>query len=280
MGWRGAVMVMPELLGFAFVQRALIAGMLVSLVASYFGVFVIQRRLSFLGHGLAHAAFGGVALGLLLGAQPLWVALPFTVLVAVAMVCVSDNGALREDAAIGILLSLAMALGVLFMSLRQGYAADAHSFLFGSILAVGAGDLWAAGALLLLTLCAIPLWGRWAYATFDRESARADKLPVRFDDYLLAILLAVTIVVAVKIVGAVLVSAFLIVPAATARLLSARFSTMTLLSMALALLTTLGGLLVSLQTEVPSGAMIVLAQAGVFLAVLLLTSVLRRNTTA
>jgi len=248
-----------------FLQRALLAGLLIGIASSYYGVFIVQRGLAFLGDGLAHAALGGVALALLLGGEPLWIAVPFTVLVAVGIVWVTERTQLGADTAIGVFFAVAMALGIIFLSLRQSYSADALTYLFGSLLAVGRVDLWAAGGVAAMTLAAVPLWGRWAYATFDRESALADRLPVRRDDYLLAVLVAVTIVVAAKVVGIVLLSSFLTIPAATARLVSSRFTAMTVLAVCLGGLSVIAGLYLSYVLDLPSGATIVLTQTACFM---------------
>ena len=262
---------MLEMLGYTFMQYALIAGGLVSLASAYFGVFIVQRRMAFLGHGLAHAAFGGVALALLLDQQPLWIAIPFTIAIALLITWISEHSTLALDTVIGVLFALAMALGIVFISQLPTYAADAFGYLFGSILAVQTADLWAAGAVALLALLAVPLWGRWAYATLDHEAALADRLPVRLDNYVLAVLTAVAIVVSAKLVGIVLLSAFLITPAASARLVTTRFSSMTLLALAFSLLTTLGGLAASFALDWPSGATIILAQTLLFGVCLLLS---------
>ena len=259
---------MLEVLGLPFMQRALVAGVLVGGLASYYGVFVVQRRLSFMGIGLSHAAFGGVALGLLLQINPMWVAVPFTVLVALGINAIAARGRVAGDTAIGVLFSVAVALGIILMSLRQSYTADAFVYLFGSILAVQPADLWMMGGLTLVTLLAAPLWGRWAYATLDRDLARADRVPVDLDDYLLATLLAVTVVATVKVVGIILAAAFLVIPAATARLLARTFRMMTGLAMGIGMLTAIGGLMASYAFDVPSGATIILAQAGLFLIAL------------
>lgn len=255
---------MIDALGLEFMQRALVAGILVGSLASYYGVFVVQRGLSFLGSGLAHSAFGGVALGLLLGAEPLWIALPFTVAAALAIAWVRDRTTLGADTAVGVVFSVAFALGVVFLSLRREYSADAFTYLFGSILSVTPGDLRLTVAVALLALLASPLWGRWAYATFDRELALADRLPVARDDYVLSVLIAVTVVVAVKVVGIMLISAFLVIPAATARLLVRTFRTMTHVSMALGTTSAVLGLWASYALDVPSGATIILVQAAAF----------------
>jgi zinc transport system permease protein len=247
-----------------FMQRALEAGLLLGLALSFYGVFVVQRGLAFLGDGLAHAAFGGVALGLLLGAEPLWVALPFTLAVALVIGWLRQRTGLAGDTVIGVCFAFSVALGIVFMSLRQTYSQDAMAYLFGSIMAVTSADLWASRAALGLALCSLPLWGRWASASFDRESARAEGLPVQRDDLLLQALLAVTVVVAVKVVGVVLLSAFLVIPAATARLAARRFAGMTLLAAVIGGLTALLGLYASYELNTPSGATIVLTQCASF----------------
>jgi len=263
---------MTEILALPFMQRALIAGALVGFLASYYGVFVVQRGLSFLGSGLAHSAFGGVALGLLLNAEPLWVAIPFTIIAALGISWVHEKTELGSDTAIGIFFSVSMALGIVFLFLRREYTSDAFTYLFGSILAVTAKDIWITAILLVITVLLAPLWQRWAYASFDRELAQTDRLPVVRDDYLLSILIAVTVVVAIKVVGIVLIAAFLVIPAATARLMSATFRVMTLISIVLGISSALIGLVASYYIDVPSGAMIILFQAALFFISMLFCS--------
>jgi zinc transport system permease protein len=255
---------LPDVLSLPFMQRALIAGVIVGALASYYGVFVVQRRLSFLGVGLSHAAFGGVALGLLVGVNPLWTALPFTVAVALGITAITHRSTVSGDTAIGVFFAASIALGVVLLTFKQSYTTDAFTYLFGSILAVRPVDLWILGGIALLAGSTLPLWGRWAYATFDRNLARADGVPVDRDDYVLSMLLAVTIVAAVKVVGIVLAAAFFVVPAAAARLLSTTFPQMTILAVVLGTATAVGGLLGSYAFDLPSGAVIILVQAAVF----------------
>lgn len=249
-------------------QRALIAGILVGFLASYYGVFIVQRGLGFLGSGLAHAAFGGVALGVLLNAEPLWVAVPFTVLVAVGITWVKDKTKLGGDTTIGIFFSVSMALGIIFIFLKRQYTSDAFNYLFGSILSVTTTDIIVPFVLILFTLLLFPFWKRWAYSSFDRELAQADKIPVQFDDYLLSVLIAVTIVVSIKVVGIVLIAAFLVIPPATSRLVNNSFSKMTVVSIIIGISTALVGLWISYYMNVPSGATIILLQAAVFFIVM------------
>lgn len=255
---------MMEILSLPFMQRALIGGAMVALLSSYYGVFVVQRGLSFLGSGLAHAAFGGVALGLLLQTEPLWIAIPFTVVVAIAIAWVKYKTELSNDTAVGIFFSVSMALGIVFLFLRREYTADAFTYLFGSILAVTKTDLWITVIMAAVTLCTFPLWKRWAYASFDRELAQTDRLPVVKDDFILSVLIAITVVIAIKIVGIVLIAAFLVIPPATARILSRTFRMMTVIAMMFGLVSALLGLFVSYYLDVPSGATIILLQALFF----------------
>ncbi len=249
-----------------FMERALLAGLLVALMSSVLGVFVVQRGLSFLGDGLAHAAFGGVALGLLVGvSQPLWVALPFTLFASLGIAWVRDRTQLSSDTAIGIFFAVSVALGVIFISLKTGYSADAWNLLFGSILGIGREELLIITAVTPLGLSLLwALWGRLAYATFDAELAQTDGVKTRRLEYLLFALAAVVIVVSVRVVGAILIAAYLVIPAAAARLVARSLFQMTLLSVAFGLLSTVVGLIASFFLEVPSGSTIILTQAALF----------------
>lgn len=264
-----------EILSLPFMQRALIAGLLVGFLASYYGVFVIQRGLSFLGSGLAHAAFGGIALGLLLDAEPLWIALPFTLAVAIGITWVRNFSKLGSDTAIGIFFAVSMALGIIFLFFRREYTGDAFTYLFGSILAVSKTDIYLTGFMVLVTLAIWPFWRRWAYASFDRELAQCDRLPVVFDDYLLSILIALSVVVSIKVVGIVLIAAFLVIPAATARQITHTFYMMTVFSAGMGIASVAIGLVCSYHLDVPSGATIILFQAAFFFASMVYSALTR-----
>ncbi len=257
---------MFEILSYPFMQRAFVAGILVGFLASYYGVFVVQRGLGFLGSGLAHAAFGGIALGLLLSAEPLWIAVPFTIIVAIGITWVKNRTHLGSDTTIGIFFSISMALGIIFLFLRKQYTSDAFTYLFGSILSVTTTDVIATGILLFATIILFRFWNRWAYSSFDRELARADRLPVVLDDYILSIMIAVTVVVSLKLVGIVLIAAFLVIPPATARLMSRSFRRMTIISVVIGILSAVTGLWFSYLLDLPSGATIILLQAIIFFA--------------
>lgn len=255
---------MMELLTLPFFLNALLAGVLVAASASYLGVFVVQRGLSFLGDGLAHSVLGGVSLGLLLGVTPFAISLPFTLLIAVLITWVKERTTLRGDAVIGVFFSLSAALGILFLSLRPEYGAEAMSLLFGSILSVQKSDLIAACILFFLTVCSIPLWGRLAYASFDRELAVSDGVRATRDDFLLSILVALSVAIAVRVVGVLLVSSFLVIPATSARLLGRRIASVTVLSVFFGVLSMVLGLFASGTWDLPPGASVVLTQSALF----------------
>ncbi|MGA2297738.1 MAG: metal ABC transporter permease [FCB group bacterium] len=258
---------MSEILSLPFIQKAIIAGILVGFLGSYYGVFIVQRKMSFMGDGLAHAAFGGVALGIMLQTEPLWIAVPFTILVAILITWLKDRTKLGIDTSIGILFAVSVALGIIFLTLKRNYTADAFSYLFGSILAVKTTDLWFTVIMTIITIFTFyKFWSRWAYATFDAELARTDRLPVLRDDYILSILIAVTVVISVKLVGIILIAAFLVIPAATARLVATTFLRMTVISIILGILSSLIGLWASFAFDLPSGATIIIIQTIIFLA--------------
>lgn len=265
---------MDSLFALEFMQRAMIAGLLIGAITGFFGVFVVQRKLSFLGSGISHAAFGGVSLGILLGIEPMITAVPFSLIVAYLIVFIKNRTKLGSDTTIGILFSVAMALGIIFLAFNENYSADAYSYLFGSILSVFNLDLIIIGILSVITLVVGKLyWTRWAYSTFDSELALSDGLPVEKDEYILTVLISLIIVVSIKIVGMLLIGAYLIIPAAAARLISRTFFGMTVASVLIGGLSSLVGLILSYLVDLPSGAVIIIVQT----IVLIVFSIFRKS---
>jgi zinc transport system permease protein len=259
------ILLQDNILLMPFMQKAIIAGIIVGFLGSYYGVFLVQRKMSFMGDGLGHAAFGGVALGILLNTQPLTIAVPFTILVSLGIIYLREKTRLAADTAIGILFAVSGALGIIFLSLKSTYSVDAFSYLFGSILTVDSEDLIACSIVLLLTITTFfKLWHRWAYSTFDQDLALADRQPVVRDDYILTILTATTIVVSIKLVGIILIASFLVIPAAASRLVSQTYRQMTYISIAIGIFSSIAGLYLSFVLDLPSGAVIILVQALVF----------------
>jgi len=254
-----------EFLSLGFIQRALITGALLGATCAVLGVFVVLKRMAFIGVGISHAALGGVALGLVLGISPLAAAGVFSLGVAWVIGWITRKGEVSEDTAIGVFFPTAMAMGVALISLSEVYRQDLMGYLFGNILAVQAGDLW--GLLILagfsLGVLAL-LFKEFLFLGVDEEAARAAGLPATFLNYLLLSILAVTIVAAMKLVGIVLVSAFLVIPAATGQNLASSVRGMVGFSLAAALFSVGGGLWLSWIWYLPSGASVVLFAATLF----------------
>ena len=282
-----------DLFSLAFMRRALLAGLGIAVMVGPLGVFIVQRRLAFLGDGLAHASFGGMGLGALLvfgfglsaGTiifhEPLWVALPFVLLTALGIAWVSSSTGLSSDTAIGVFFAVTTSLGVMLFSLIPPDAdvgVDVFDLLFGTILGVRRGDLLLImGTCLLSLLFFVVVWGRLGYATFDDELARTDGLRVRALEYLLFAVAGVVCVVSTLVVGVILIAAYLVIPAASARMVSRSLIQMTLLSVAIGVATTLAGLVTSFYLNVPSGSTVVLTQALVFVVVALVRGLTRRG---
>jgi zinc transport system permease protein len=259
-----------EPLSHAFMRRALLAGVSVAAAGGLLGMFVVQRGLAFLADGLAHATFGGIAFGLWLGATPdqsPWVALPLTVLVSVGIGAVRRRSGLGPDVATGVFFAVSLALGVIFLGLRPPSApvADLESLLFGSLLASSPSTLWIMVTVALLTAAGLVWsWSRLAYATFDAELAELSGVKVAALESLLMALTAVVVVAGVRSVGVLLVSAFVVLPAATAHLLATRLPHIAALSLGLAVSAAFLGLIVSYHANLASGATIVILLGAAF----------------
>lgn len=242
-----------------FMQRALIASLLVGVLCSVVGCYVVLRGMAFLGDALAHGILPGVAVAYLLGGNLLLGALVAAVAVALGIALVSRSGTIREDTAIGILFAAALSLGILLISTIRTYAADLTHILFGNVLGVSTGDLWLSGALAALVLLGVLLLFRpLLVVSFDPVFAATLRLRTELLRIVLLILLALTIVVSLQTVGVGLVAAMLVTPAATAYLLVHRLAPMMAVAALVGALSGVVGLYVSYYANVSSGAAIVL----------------------
>lgn len=254
-----------ELLGYEFMRRAFIAGLAVAIVCPLIGVFLVLRRLSLLADGLGHVTFAGLAAGLLLGVNPLFAASIAALGGAVGIERLRARGRVAGDAAIAMFYTSGLALGVVLVSRAGGFSANVLSYLFGSIAAVQDSDLaivglLTAGVVLLVTLFYKELF----YLTFDEESARAAGLPAAWVNTLLAALAAVTVVAAMRIVGLLLVSALMVLPALTAIRLAASFRQTFALAAGAGVIAVVVGLTVSFYLDSAPGGTIVLAALALF----------------
>ena len=236
---------------YAYLHNALAACILSGIACGIMGTYVVCRRTVFLAGGITHASFGGLGIAFYLGLNPIAGAL--------GIEWAGNRGRIREDSAIGIIWSVGMALGVLFMSLRPGYTSgDLAGYLFGSIVTVSGADVAALAVLTALVVAGAALWLRPVmYVAFDREFARSQGIATQTVSYLMAALTAVTIVLAIRVMGIVLLISLMTVPAVTMNTLSKSFRTIAFGSAVLGALGGVAGLAVSYQWELPSGVAII-----------------------
>ncbi len=252
-------------LSYEFIQRALVSGFFISVLCAVLGVFLVLKRFSLIGDGLAHVAFGGVALGLFLGVYPFYVAVPVAMLGSLGILLVAENNKVFGDAAIGIISSVGMAGGILLASLAGGFNVDLFSYLFGNILSVSGLEVALSVVLSLIVIGLVRLFYYDLLSiTFDEEYARTSGINVKLINRILILLTAITVVLAVKVVGAVLVSSLLILPAATALQISRSFRATIFYAAFCAVLSVAAGLLASFVLNLPPGATIILVNFLLF----------------
>jgi zinc transport system permease protein len=249
-------------------QRALLTGSVLAALLALLGVLVTARGLAYLGDGLSHAAFGGIALGMFIGlAAPLVVAIPFTAVAAMAIGALRRRGGLRSDVAMAILFAVCFAVGIILLrkAKRTEQTFDPESLLFGNILLVGETDVYIVLAIAGVTLTFVALaWTRLAYATFDEELARLSGIEVGWLESALLALLAAVVVAAIRLAGVVLVSAFLVIPAAAGRFLGRSLAGVVGWAMLAGIIGVGIGFICAHWLEWPEGATIVLVLALLF----------------
>jgi zinc transport system permease protein len=250
---------------YQFVLHALIAAVLASISCGIVGTYIVARRKVFISGGITHASFGGIGIGYYLGINPVLGAAVFSILSALGIEYISKKTDIREDSAIGILWSLGMAVGIIFIFITPGYAPNLMMFLFGSILTVTWLDICLMAALCLLIVFFFVLFYRLIlYISFDEDYARAHRAPVNLINYLLMSIIALTIVLHIRVVGIILVISFLTIPQSTANLYSKDFRTIIFLSIVFGLLGSIAGLVFSYSLDIPSGASIIFAFVLIF----------------
>ena len=268
---------MFDILSYTFMQRALLASTLIGMVCAVIGVYVVLKGLAFIGSGIAHASFGGVALGFLFGWNIVLTATLFSLAGALGIGMVSRRSEVREDTAIGILFTTSMAIGVVLVSRLEGYYQDLFGFLFGSVLAVTPADLWLSGLLGLGVLLVVGLFYKeLTFISFDQEMAQVVGVPAVPLYYLLLVLIALTIVISIRVVGIILVEALIVTPAAAAYQLTDDFRRMMAIAVGIGVASAVSGLFLSAMLDVASGATIVLTATLLFGVAALLSPRRRR----
>lgn len=271
-----------DLFRYGYLSNALAACILSGITCGIVGTYVVCRRMVFLAGGITHASFGGLGIAFWAGVNPIGGALGFAVLSAFAIEWAGSRGRIREDSAIGIIWSVGMAVGALFMSLRPGYTSgDLSAYLFGSIVTVTRGDVAALAVLTAALLAGTALWLRPVmYVAFDRDFARSRGIPTRLISYLMAALVAVTIVLSIRIMGIVLLISLVTMPVAIVNTLSRSYRTIVRTAPLVAVAGNTAGLAASYCFEVPPGAAIIFTLTLALVGVKLLPLRSRKSGTA
>ena len=247
-----------ELFNYTFFQHALLGSLFASIACGIIGTYIVTRRLVFISGGITHASFGGIGIGLYTGISPILGAAIFSVLSAFGVEWLSKRKDMREDSAIAVFWTFGMAIGIIFSFLAPGFTPDLSAFLFGNILTITLTDIW---MLVILSLILIGFFYFFLtpiiYIAFDREYARSQRIPVRLFEYILMMFIALTIVACLRMIGIVLVISLLTLPQMTANLFTHSFKKIIFMSIGIGFISCSGGLLLSYQLQVPSGASII-----------------------
>lgn len=256
------------ILNYQFMQNAVIAGILVSIVCGIVGVIITEKKLVMMSGGIAHTAYGGVGLGYLLGFEPMIGAIAFSVMAALGIGYIQKKVRTNSDVLIGLFWSFGMALGILFIGLMPGYPPSMESYLFGNILSVRIIDLTMMGILAVIVLATILVFFQdWKSFLFDQEFAWINGLNSNFFEYLLLVLVALTVVTMIHVTGIILVIALLTAPAASASLLSNSFSKRMVLASIIGIFNCFLGLVLSYYLNISSSATIIIV--SIFLYIIL-----------
>lgn len=256
---------MIDWLALPFIQRAVLAGLILGALLAILGIFVVLRRMAFFSDGISHASLAGVAVGVLANTNPLITALGISALLAIAMAWLERRTKLASDAIVGLIFTGGMATGVILLALKSGYQPELVSFLFGNILSIQWSELllMALLAVLILTFFLIN-YKRLALMVLNPEIAYLSGVPVALYQTILYVTVAVAAVLGIKMLGVALLSALLIVPVSTAKLIAKSFRSLMIWSVVMAEITIIAGIILSIQLDLPTGAVIVLCGLMLF----------------
>ncbi len=271
-------MLLNALFEYQFMQNALIAGILASIVCGIIGVIVVEKKLVMMSGGIAHTAYGGVGFGYLIGFEPIIGAFIFAISAAFGIGFIKRRGGARSDVIISLFWSLGMALGIVFIALTPGYPPDLSSYLFGNILSVTRSDLLLMLILTIIVALIISAFFRyWKAYLFDHEFAAILGMKTTFFEYLLLVLVAMTVVVLIRVAGIIMVLSLLTAPAALAALISNKLKSRMLLAIGFGVIFCVAGLWISYEFDVASGACIVILSVISYFAGFLLKTIKARR---
>ncbi len=261
---------MFEFLNYSFMERAIVAGTLVAIITGIVGPFLVFRKMSFMGAGLSHGALAGIALGIILGLSPTLMSVLIVMGLGFLIGLVSRTGKISEDSAIGTVYTFFMALGIFLINLSKGYHINIMGYLFGDILAISKYDILFALIVLIVVLVWLILRGRaMLYLTFDEDFAKITGVPIGWDYYIFMVITSLSIITVVKLVGVVLAGSILIVPSASAKMLSKSFMKIIAISVISGIISIFSGIAFSYYLNTSSGPSIVFFVTAFFLCVLL-----------
>ena len=268
-----------KLLSYAFVQRALIVGLLIAISSSFLGIFLVLRKYSMIGDGLAHVSFATVALALVLNQSPLIIPIPIVSLASLLILKLSEENRIGGDAAIGLIASTSLAIGVFITSESNGFSVDLSSYLFGSILIIAQSDVYLSLVLTVLIVSLVLVFYQDLFAmTYDLDYAKVSGRKTKRLNQLLSILTAITIVLGIRVVGTMLISSLIIFPTVSALRLSKGFKSTIIWAVIIAIISVMSGILISVTLDFPTGSSIVLINALLFGLISLITMVKGVNT--
>lgn len=255
-------------LQYSFIQKAFIAGTFISVVCATLGLFLVLKKMSLIGDGLSHVSFGGIALGLFLGIYPFYIAIPFVMLSSILILKLSEKAKIYGDSAIGIISVLGISIGIILSSLSDGFNIDLFSYLFGNILSISNLEVILSIILSLIVLLVIYFfyWDLFS-ATFDEEYAKTTGIKTNFINILITLLTSIVVVLSVKMVGVMLVSALLILPAITSLQIAKSFKKAIIYASLISIVSVLIGIIFSFLFDLPTGALIVIINVIFFIII-------------
>ena len=272
--------IIANIFEYDFLTNAFIASILSGITCGIVGSYIVTRRIVFLSSGITHASFGGLGIALYAGIDPLLGALSFASVSSIGIEFASRRGGIREDSVVGIIWSMGMAIGALFMSLRPGYATDLTSYLFGNILLVTPENIVWLGILTAVLIIGSVVWlRRLMYITFDEEYAKSQGINTTLVSYIMAIVIAISIVLSIKVMGIILLLSLITIPTVIANAITKDFKLITPLSAIIAVVGNIVGFILSYEYDIPTGSCIIFILVMLLIGVKLLTLWHRRATT-
>ncbi len=268
---------LSQMLSYEFIQRAFVGGVLVSLCAALLGVSLVLKRYSMIGDGLSHVSFGALSIAIACGFAPIKFAIPVVIVAAFLLLRLAENGRMRSDAAIAMVSASALAIGVIVTSVTTGLSTDVYSYMFGSILAMSKEDVTVSVCLSIVVIIMFVFFYHKIFAvTFDESFSKATGVKVGTYNTLISVFTAVTVVIGIKMMGAMLISSLIIFPALTSMRVLKSFLSVTVCSAVLAVINFTIGLVCSYIFSIPAGASIVVVNLAVFILFSIFSMVQKR----